>query len=255
MRGATIKPLFSLNAEDGAILARTNPNVMYFEVPMLKFLPIVVVAALGAGVPAGAATIATLYNTGVDGTGAALTGHVADSHWVLDGEATAYTGVTNGQFPNPPWVADTATSRWITPTTDAGNYDFDHSSDGIYTYTEVFSLTGYKAATASLSGIFSSDNTVDSITLNGTTINGSGGSYNAFQSFSSTPGSFVAGNNVLTFTVRNLANGSGSNPTGLNVEVTGNAAVVPEPASWALFVVGFGLVGTAARRRVRSVVA
>ena len=32
-------------------------------------------------------------------------------------------------------------------------------------------------------------------------------------------------------------------------EIRGNLAAVPEPASWAMMVIGFGLVGSAVRRR------
>ena len=222
---------------------------------MTKFLALASLAAVIVAVPAGAATVTSFYNTGVDASHAALVGNVADSHWTLAGGATTYTGLTNGQFPNPPWVADTATSRWVTPTTNAGVYDLDHSTDGIYTYTTTFSLAGYQVGTAALSGQFASDNTVDAITLNGNVITGSGGSYDAYQTFSATPNSFVAGLNTLTFTVRNFANGSGSNPTGLRVDATATAAVVPEPATWALFVGGFGVVGFATRRRARTVAA
>lgn len=245
---------------------------------MKLLLTIAAAAAFGAVAPASAVTITTLYNTGVDDSGAAIADNAVDSHWVLDltdvpaissraalgGQvspsvlaftAPTYAGAVNGQFPIPPWLANTATSRWITPAPDAGNFDADHAVDGIYIYTETFSLAGYKASTAAFSGQFASDNTVDSITLNGTTLAASGGSFTSYQPFSSAGGTFVAGVNTLTFTVRNFANGAGSNPTGLRVEVTGTADAVPEPASWALLVVGFGLVGTAARRRVRAVAA
>ena len=37
--------------------------------------------------------------------------------------------------------------------------------------------------------------------------------------------------------------------TGVAVSLSGSAAVVPEPASWAMLVAGFGLVGAVARRR------
>lgn len=222
---------------------------------MNKLIVLGAFAALAAVAPAGAAPIGTLYNTGVDSSGVATTGNSADLHWTLAG-GTAYTGATNGSFPIPPWVPETATSRWITPTANAGSFPFDFTSDGIYTFSQSFSLTGFQFKTASLSGVFASDNTVDSITLNGKTITGSGGSFTSFLPFSSTAGAFQAGTNTLTFTVRNFAYpAGGSNPTGLRVEVAGTAAVVPEPATWAMLVVGFGLVGAATRRRVRTVAA
>ncbi len=51
---------------------------------------------------------------------------------------------------------------------------------------------------------------------------------------------------------------SGGNPGSLSVDVTGAtpvAGAVPEPASWALFLAGFGTIGMAARRRRVGVVA
>ena len=221
---------------------------------LLAVLPIAAVAVLAAAAPATATTIVGLYNTGVDSTGTSLGDNAVDAHWLLDTTGATYTGAINGQFPIGPWVSNTSAVRWDSPAPDAGNYDFDHASDGIYTYTETFSLAGYKPGTASFSGMFASDNTVDSITLNGTTLAASGGSYSSLQSFNSSGATFNAGVNTLTFTVRNFANGQGSNPTGLFVELAGTADV-PEPASWALLVTGFGLVGIAARRRVRAVAA
>ena len=231
---------------------------------MLKLAAIAALAVVAAA-PVGAATITTLYSTGVDASGVALTGNVVDSHWTVTNPADmnwsssgnpTYTGATNGQFPTPPWLADSTTSRWITPVTDAAVYPHDFANDGVYTYTETFSLAGYQVATASFTGMFASDNSVDSIKLNGTTLAGSGGSFATFQSFSSAGGTFVAGDNTLSFVVRNSAYPQGgSNPTGLRVELIGTAAVVPEPAMWAMMVVGFGLVGVATRRRVRTVAA
>jgi len=207
----------------------------------------------GFALPAAAAPITTLYSTGVDAVGVATIGSGADLHWTLNG-GSAFTGGTNGVFPIPPWVNETAKSRWLTPSANAADGFYDPSSDGIYTYTQVFSLAGYKASTASFSGLFASDNTVDKITLNGVTIAGSGGSFSARNAFNSTGGTFNAGVNTLTFTVRNDAQ-IGGNPTGLNVDVAGTATAVPEPASWALMVVGFGMVGFATRRRQNVVAA
>lgn len=220
---------------------------------MIK-LGVLAVLATAAVAPAGAATITTLFNTGVDASGAAIADNAVDAHWVLASASPTYAGAVNGQFPIGPWLANTATSRWISPLPNAGTYPFDSVSDGVYTYSETFSLAGYQAATASFTGQFASDNTVDSIKLNGTTLAGSGGSFTSYQSFDSAGATFNAGLNTLTFVVRNFAS-TNSNPTGLRVEVTGSAAVVPEPALWAMMVVGFGLVGAATRRRVRTVAA
>jgi len=218
----------------------------------MKFFSIATVIALAGMSPVAAATITTLYNTGVDASGTAVTGNGADSHWTLNGGA-AYTGGTNGTFPIGPWLAETSTSRWLTPSANAAD-SFNPSADGIYRYTETFSLTGLKAATATLSGRFASDNTIDAVLLNGTAITGSGGSFQSFTTFNSTGGTFNAGVNTLTFVLRNFAQ-NGGNPTGLRVEVTGTAAIVPEPAMWGLLVVGFGLVGVATRRRSAAVAA
>jgi hypothetical protein len=50
-------------------------------------------------------------------------------------------------------------------------------------------------------------------------------------------------------------NASGYLPRSSGVEVIATTGAVPEPASWALLVVGFGLVGVAARRRKAAVAA
>lgn len=68
-------------------------------------------------------------------------------------------------------------------------------------------------------------------------------------SFASVPLTFVAGDTV-GFAVN--YNGSYNNDsTGINVTLT----TVPEPAAWTLMIVGFGLVGFAARRRTYPVTA
>ena len=43
--------------------------------------------------------------------------------------------------------------------------------------------------------------------------------------------------------------------TGVRIFVEGNAAAIPEPATWAMLIAGFGLVGGAMRRRARFVAA
>ena len=201
------------------------------------------VAVSGA---AGATTIAGLYNTGVDASSVSTPSadHGADLHWVL-GEGPAFTGLTNGSFPSPYWMDDDKTSRWITPTANAGD-SFDPSAPGFYTYRLFFNLP--TAAGASFTGRFAADNVVDGVYLNGVNISSGGGGFSFWTNFAATSG-FNAGSNNLEFDVRNFAQ-NGGNPAGLRVEfLSSTASAVPEPATWAVMILGFGLAGAALRRR------
>ncbi len=192
-------------------------------------------------VSAQAVTITSLFNTGVDATATSTTGNGTDQHWTFNA-APAFSGGTNGSFPIGPWMAESAISRWATPTSNA--------SDSVISgaYSTVFTLGSFTSA--SFSGRFAADDSVTSITLNGNTISGSGGGFTFWTPFSTLTG-FQVGANTLTFNVLN----SGGGPSGLRVEVIeSNVTSVPEPASWALLIVGFGMVGVAARRR-KAVVA
>jgi hypothetical protein len=53
-----------------------------------------------------------------------------------------------------------------------------------------------------------------------------------------------------TFRVQNYA-GTPNNPFSINGDVTAIAAAVPEPASWAMMILGMGAVGFAMRRRMK----
>lgn len=66
------------------------------------------------------------------------------------------------------------------------------------------------------------------------------------------PLNLVNGINTLTFAYTGVAQGSGDEAFGINnlvVSGTSAAAVVPEPATWAMMIGGFGLIGGAMRRR------
>ena len=97
----------------------------------MKFAYLIAVGVAAASLTgaAHAVVITGLYNTGVDNTGVATTGNGADQHWQLNGGA-AFTGGTNGNFPIGPWLAETAASRWLTPTSNAAD-SFDATSDGL----------------------------------------------------------------------------------------------------------------------------
>lgn len=210
-------------------------------------------AALALSGAAQAGTIAGLYNTGVDDNGALLVGTQVDPHWTLN-EGPAYASVVAGQFPLPYWMADGPNSRWITPTRDAGE-SFDAFSDGYYNYTLAFDLPTFSAA--SFNGAYGADNEVTNISLNGHSL-GSGVGFSGWTGFSAATPDFVSGTNYLTFTVKNWAQ-NGGNPTGLRVEFNqSNVTATPEPAAWALMIVGFGAAGgmvRAQRRRQAAAVA
>lgn len=219
----------------------------------MRLATVVLATAMLAGVaaPASAVVITGLYNTGVDGSGVAVAGvGSANLHWSLT-TGPAYVSGQNGVFPlDGAWLADTTTSRWITPSTLAGA-SLDPVQDGLYFYQLNFTLAGFNPATAQFAGRFAADNLVTEIRLNGNLLAASGGDFRGWTDFAATSG-FVAGNNVLQFVVTNEGQAEG-NPSGLRVEFLSSnvapAGGVPEPASWAMMIAGFGLVGAAMRRR------
>jgi hypothetical protein len=105
--------------------------------------------------------ITGLYNTGVDNSGVAVVGSQIDQHWVLGG-GTAYTSLSSGWPIGGPWVADSSTSRWITPTTNAAN-SLDATTNGFYTYSLTFDLAANDLlSTAWFKGQFAADDLVSS---------------------------------------------------------------------------------------------
>lgn len=190
-------------------------------------------ACLGAmaASPASAATIVTgLFNTGVDASGNKITSNnVADIHYLVAG-SPAFT---------------TSNSAYITSPTAAYIASGRDGSGGSATYSLTFNVAG-DPTNLFLSGKTAYDNGV-TIFLNGTQIYSdqpaSPGLVSTFQTlhpFSSS--ALRSGTNVLSFQVTDYAA-----PTGLLV--TDLAASVPEPATWAMLLLGFGMMGLAMRKR------
>jgi hypothetical protein len=200
------------------------------------------------------ATPIVIFNTGVDGAGVALADGTVDPHWQIIAGTLAFPGpnayVSNPGYPIPPWTANTAASKWISPAAIA-NQEFGVFDTYIYRIT--FDLTGLIPGSASLSGQWASDNQTMEIRLNGVNILGAPNCadstsdtscFTTFDPFSIASG-FVAGTNTLDFVVLN-----GGGPSGLRVEVAGSADPVPEPGT--LLLLGSGITGLVLRRRRRS---
>jgi len=197
-----------------------------------------------------AVPVGTFYNTGVDNTQTTLTNGAAETHYALMSTPDSSTpGVrvatsANG-FPIPPWLGDNSLSAWIGPNTDSA---LDGTA-GQYDYQTTFNLTGFDASTAALGGQWAADNAGVGILINGVSAGQTGGSYDAFSSFSVASG-FISGINTIDFIVRN-----DGGPTGLRVEgtLTADAAVVPAPAPvpepMSLAILGVGLAGAGLVRR------
>ncbi len=208
------------------------------------------------------AGLSNLHNTGLNAGG-------VDPYWTLDTAASStdapissstYDSVVNNVFPQPPYIANSATSGWATPLRVASPYPYDAGSDGTYVYQVTFNASSTGLAQDFLNGQFAADNAVSLITLNGHTIftgPSQGAEYDSWTGFSAAAGSglFVAGQNTLQFTLVNdqFAADYG-NPAGLNVQFTSFLAA-PEPDAWALMLAGVLGVGAALRLSRRRTIA
>lgn len=207
-----------------------------------------------------AATITTLFNTGVNATGNPLPdGTIGDPHYTLTsvpaGSSTnIIVSTLAGGYPIPPWIGDNNLSAWISPhNPNSGNSN--EGPPGSYTYRTTFDLTGFIPNTAKISGEWSTDNDGLFILLNGVNTGIPGTSDTQFSqgfvSFSINSG-FVSGINTLDFIVNNSGFGG---PTGLRTQLTGTAEPVPpefpEPSSLlglaAITILG---VGTISKRKL-----
>lgn len=158
--------------------------------------------------------ITTVYNTGVDDSGAAVADGTADAHYRLTtnpDSASADALVQDSTvFPivAGPWVANEADSKWIGPRTETSA-----AATGDYLYTHRFDLTGFDPATVRLSGEWSTDNEGRDVLLNGVSTGFKNlGGFVAHSTFTITSG-FQEGVNELQFQVNN----AGAGFTGLKV--------------------------------------
>jgi hypothetical protein len=230
---------------------------------------------LAAVTPAQAATIDTLFSTGVDANGALLTQGLVDLHYRIS-SVNVPPAVSVWQEPVPvpavgpqiaadqnayvvfdsmnPWVANGPASQWLAPSSNT------YGDSVLFTYQTTFDLTGLDAASAAISGSWAVDDPgwmylngklVAELPfgwmfqqLYGLQVAPNAPQYTANHDFLLTSG-FLSGVNTLEFLVWN----AGGGPTGLRVEIasaTANAAVA-EPGT--LMLLGSGLIGLLFYRR------
>jgi hypothetical protein len=174
-----------------------------------------------------AATIANLFNTGVDPSAVPLIGTgVADPHYSLIVSPANYTAVTINDpgYPIGLWAPNSATSRWIGPAGDSNGLG------GNYVYRTTFTVPANAIlSTVSVSGLWAVDDVATDILINGASTAPPSPFYTPLQPFSVTSG-FVFGTNTLDFLITNASLGT-LNPTGLRVDRIVGTYRVPEPTS------------------------
>lgn len=165
--------------------------------------------------------IADLYNTGQDAFRNTVPDGSTDEHYFLTNSADkdfpgpeSKVSLSTG-FPMDRWVANNGSSKWISPRTDAVNFN----EAGLYVYRTQFDLSKFKHKTAVIRGLWSTDNNGVNILING---NSTGyftptNAYYGMFPFEITDG-FTEGINTLDFIVYNI-----NAPTGLRVEINGQA--------------------------------
>lgn len=221
----------------------------------MKMSTLLVAAGLVAAATAASAQVAIpgLNNTGtivgVD-TNYRFTAGTSTATGTACGAFLCGVTTSGAAFPLNVWSANDATSSWITPSANAAQSYDQGATNGTYTLTETFDLTGYTPSTASLSGRFMADNQA-TISLNGNLLPFTATSFTTWTNFSANTG-FVAGLNSVTFSMTNLATPL-QNPTGLRVEFTqSQVTAVPEPSALLLSLAGLAMLGGLAKRRLAN---
>lgn len=181
-----------------------------------------------------AVPIAGLFNTGVDGAGAALAAGSADTHYSILVPSQAAI-VIKDAIPGT-WLANSATRRWVWQDIN-GQPTFT-----TLTFRTTFDLTGLDFSSASISGDWATDNTGLDILINGASTGNTCSGFSSLCNFTVASG-FVAGINTLDFQVQDLGVISGF----LVSSISGTANAIPEPGT--LAILGLGLIGLGVTRR------
>ncbi len=141
------------------------------------------------------------------------------------------------------------------PGEEAGNFTFVVSGDGTFTATYTFTNFNFDPAKGTSTATFSSTD-ADVITFTGASIDGMAGVLDIVNSEEMNAASvyvwqspLALGSHTLQFTGNFTPNGNGFATIGGTLTLN----AVPEPATWALFILGFGAIGATLRRRSSAV--
>ena len=204
---------------------------------MVKFARPLVLGAIVAFV-AGSAQASVVVPTGGGWTLTNYSGSDPNAQSLI-GTAASPAAYDAATFPFSNWAPPIAGSEYITPAANAAE-NFDPSgADGFYTFT---SSSIYLTAGTVIAGKYLADNTVTEIFLTsssgvaslltpGLTPGHPAGGY-ATPTYFAFTGVSDPGLYQLNFIVQNYNHDSGS-PVGLDV------GAVPEPATWAMMLIGF----------------
>ncbi len=232
-----------------------------------------------------------LFNTGVSGSGTALSENATDTHWeivaspveaTLSGTTTVtgtvpnfYNGAARADWING-WTSFTANSgsaTWITPGNAIllpGQFEDQNVSanKGLYTFRTTFTIPE-AFASAQITGLWAADNyggqvpdydvnnpapsaITNFIRLNGNVIYPGLDVYGfTAQPFTISSG-FVQGVNILEFNVSNTIGDFAPNPIGTQIVFTSATYAVPEPPVSILAMSGLGIAGMYQWRRRKS---
>jgi serine/threonine-protein kinase len=171
--------------------------------------------------------IPTLFSTGLGADGKPLPDGAMDPHWSLSPvPPSMLTNLVFATINAPPiggpWLANTATSRWISPKADPRVGE----APGTFTYKTNFDLNGYDASSTRVTAQVAVEHEVTDVRLNGVSLRRTARGSAAFTRLT-LAGRFASGINVLEFVVVNKSDRLG--PTGLRVELTGVAVPLSGP--------------------------
>lgn len=204
------------------------------KVSTIKYWKIYIAAlttamTLTAGItPASAASLlGQLHNTG-----AGLNPGTIDHNWGFTQGSPSVVNIYTVN-PNPAWIANTSTSRWLSPAAITSNWQPDAYAAMTYLGRQSINLSGYMRKTLAISGRVATDDGGQGIYLNGTLVSHPASGFDHWANFSIVGSANTnVGSNNIDFKLTNV-----TGVTGLRVEFT-SAMATPIPTANALLSLG-----------------